>query len=129
MKDVSLPVATFPARNAPMGVRFVTHSHWPFLNHLALVALHGSWAVKPAGGSWGDKSTRRPPAIMAVTVDDRSGSKVRPLLSGLQNVAGERLARPMDIEVSSTGDILFTSDGGQLEGLFCLCKTAGGSPQ
>lgn len=123
-QDVTLPVATFPARNAPMGVKFIRHSRWPFLQGRALVALHGSWAKKPDGGYWGDASTRRSPAIVSVALDDDGAAAVVPLLGGLQNGAGERLARPLDIETSPGGDILFTSDGGQLEGLFCLCQTS-----
>jgi len=117
--EVSLPVALFPARNAPMGVKFMPQdSYWSFLQNTALVALHGSWATKING----DRRTRRPPAIVAVTLDSESRGKVMPLLTGLQNGAGERLARPLDIEYTPEGDILFTSDGGQLEGLLCLCR-------
>lgn len=120
-RDAVLPVATFPARSAPMGVRFVPPGALqPEMVGSATVALHGSWGTKPSGGYFGDKATRRPPQIVLVRFDKDRVLDVVPLLDGLQDVEGRRLARPMDVAFVSDGALYFTSDGGAIEGLFRL---------
>ena len=52
LAEVAVPVATFPSRNAPMGVAFVpTGAMGKALEHDAVVALRGSWGTQadPAG--------------------------------------------------------------------------------
>ena len=49
--EVTAPIATFPARNAPMAVAFVPKGALePALEFDAIVALRGSWGTKPGGG-------------------------------------------------------------------------------
>ena len=56
IEEVQLPVATFPSRNAPLGVTFVpTGAMDETFEHNAVVALHGSWATLPDGHFVGDK--------------------------------------------------------------------------
>ncbi len=59
VEDVKKPVATFPARNAPMGVTFVTKQlPDPRIQSDALGALRGSWWTKTSG-SFGSRSSRQ----------------------------------------------------------------------
>jgi len=49
--QVAKPVATFPSRNAPLGMAFVPEGAMDkSLEFDAVVALHGSWGTKPSGG-------------------------------------------------------------------------------
>ncbi len=123
--DAVLPSVTFPARSAPMDVAFVpdggTNKDW---THNAVVALHGSWATRPAGGFFGDRATRRPPRIDIVHFVNRRAVKTSPLVEGFQNAAGARLARPTGLAFGPDGALYFTSDGGVIEGLFRLSRKA-----
>lgn len=122
-EDVQLPVATFPSRNAPLGVAFVpTGAMDEAFEHNAVVALHGSWATQPDGHYIGDKETRRPPAVVMVRFKDGEASAVEFLVTGFQNEKGERWARPAGVGVGPDGRLYITSDGGKFEGLMRLQK-------
>lgn len=117
---VSKPVATFPARNAPMGVAFAPDSALDerFHNN-ALVALKGSWGTQPSGGSSGKKSTRRPPAVLMVRFNRGEAVDVINVITGFQRPDGQRLARPVGVAIGPDGALYFTSDT-HTEGLFRL---------
>lgn len=121
-QDVTTPVATFPARNGPMDVHFIRSGHLDKNYHGdAVVALHGSWATQPDGGSSGAAATRRPPGLALVRFEQGEAVRVDALLSGLQNAKGDRMARPAGLGVAPDGNLYFTSDGG-INGLFRLEK-------
>lgn len=118
--DVVAPVATFPARSAPMGVAFVPAGAMDERLELdAVVALHGSWATQPSGGFLGDPATRRPPKIVAVRFDGAAATRVDDLVTGFQAPNGNRWARPAGVAVGPDGALYFTSDS-DAEGLFRL---------
>jgi len=118
--DVIPPVATFPARIAPMDVLFVdaADTAWSAYQNDAFVALHGSWATADGTGG-GNPATRREPAIVRVVFDDSgvSTGEVEPLIAGFQLPNGARWARPMGVAFGADGALYFTSDGG-VHGLF-----------
>jgi glucose/arabinose dehydrogenase len=111
--DVVTPVATFPARSAPMGVAFVPEGALDerFEND-AIVALHGSWGTRPSGGAFGDPATRRPPKLVRVRFKEGRAGAVEDLVSGFQLDTGERWARPVGVAPGPDGALYFTSDGG-----------------
>ncbi len=120
LADVVLPVATFPARNAPMGVAFVPKGAMrKALEFDAVVALHGSWGTKPSGEYLGDSATRRPPKLVAVRFKDGKALRVDDLVTGFQRANGERWARPVGVALGPDGALYFTSDSGT-NGLFRL---------
>jgi len=122
--DVTLPAATFPARNAPMGVAFVPAGAMdPRFEGNAIVALHGSWGTLPDGGHFGKKATRRPPGLVMVQFDNgKPTGTVNGILKGLQRPDGERLLRPAGVAIGPDGALYFTSDS-RLQGLLRLRKT------
>jgi glucose/arabinose dehydrogenase len=122
--EVATPVATFPARNAPMGVAFVPESALDkrFHNN-AIVALKGSWGTQPSGDSSGNRSTRRPPALMMVRFLEGQATGVVTVLSGFQSADGQRMARPVGVAIGPDGALYFTSDS-HTQGLFRLRATA-----
>ena len=119
--DVVPPVATFPARNAPMGVAFVPAGALDsrFTGN-AIVALRGSWGTKAGGSRFGPKATRRPPKLVMVNfTDGRPDGTVVDLVTGFQRQDGERLLRPVGVAIGPDGALYFTSDA-HLQGLFRL---------
>lgn len=117
---VPAPVATFPARNAPMGVSFIPAKA---MDHRfifdAVVALRGSWATRTKGNSVADQATRRPPKLVVVRFDDGRAQGVDDLVTGFQLDNGKRWARPVGVAIGPDGDLYFTSDSG-INGLFRL---------
>jgi glucose/arabinose dehydrogenase len=122
--DVVPPVATFPARNAPMGVAFVpTGALDQRFEHDAVVALRGSWGTRPTGKAWGDPATRRPPKLVRVRFEDATATGVEDLVTGFQLPDGERWARPVGVAIGPDGALYFTSDSGA-QALFRLRRSA-----
>ena len=119
--DVDLPVATFPARNAPMDVHFIDFGELATdYKGDAIVALRGSWGTQPSGLSSGDPATRRPPKLVLVRFNKgQATTEVDDLISGFQNENGQRLARPVGVGIGPDGKLYFTSDSG-IHGLYQL---------
>ncbi len=118
--DVQAPVATFPARNAPMGVAFVPQGAMSkTLEFDAIVALRGSWATQSGGGRFGADATRRPPKIVVVRFKNGEAQRVDDLITGFQLENGDRWARPVGVAIGPDGALYFTSDDGT-DGLFRL---------
>lgn len=127
MSDVVPPVATFPARNAPMGVAFVPAGALDkTLEFDAVVALRGSWGTKPGGGFIGDPATRRHPKVVIVRFKDGQAQRVDDLVTGFQLPNGDRWARPVGVAVGSDGALYFTSDS-DTNGLFRLKRIGNGA--
>ncbi len=120
IEQVTPPAATFPARNAPMGVTFVPDNALDErFKFNAIVAFKGSWGTRPTGGFIGDPATRRPPRLMMVRFDNGKAVETRDIISGFQRKDGSRLARPVGVAIGPDGALYFTSDSGA-EGLFRL---------
>jgi glucose/arabinose dehydrogenase len=125
IEEVTPPVATFPARNAPMGVAFVPANALDArFKHNAIVAFKGSWGTQPTGGSAGDPATRRPPRLMMVRFENGKAQESIDIVSGFQRANGKRLARPVGVAIGPDGALYFTSDSAT-EGLFRLSATPG----
>lgn len=107
------PVATFPARNAPMGVTFVPRGalNNRFAND-AIVALHGSWGTRPTGGASGHPATRRHPKLVRVRFHRGKARSVVDFITGFQLANGRRWARPLGVTIGPDGALYFTSDAG-----------------
>lgn len=107
------PVATFPARNAPMGVAFIPRGAMDSsMRNDAVVALRGSWGTRPSGGFLGSKASRRPPKLVLVRFDNGKAVRVDDLVTGFQLADGERWARPVGVAIGPDGALYFTSDSG-----------------
>ncbi len=120
--EVALPVATFPSRNAPMGVAFVPAGALDkSLEFDAVVALRGSWGTKPGGGFLGPAATRRHPKVVVVRFKDGQAQRVDDLVTGFQLPDGDRWARPVGVALGPDGALYFTSDS-DTNGLFRLIK-------
>ena len=120
--DVKPPVATFPARNAPMAVAFVrTGAMDGQFQGDAIVALRGSWGTRPSGGFFGGKDTRRPPKVVVVRFDHGKAARVDDLVTGFQLQDGNRWARPVGVAIGPDGALYFTSDS-ETNGLFRLSR-------
>ncbi len=118
--DVQIPVATFPARNAPMGVAFVVPGAMDRrLEGDAIVALRGSWGTNPSGSFFGAKASRRPPKVVVVRFKEGEAQRVDDLIDGFQLANGERWARPVGVAIGPDGALYFTSDS-DANGLFRL---------
>jgi glucose/arabinose dehydrogenase len=120
INEVTLPVATFPSRNAPLGMAFVPKGAMdPQLEFDAVVALHGSWGTKPTGGFIGRAATRRAPKLAVVRFRDGQAVRVEELVTGFQLPDGKRWARPAGVAVGPDGAVYFSSDS-EANGLFRL---------
>lgn len=120
IRDVVLPAATFPSRNAPLGVAFVPSGALDArLEFDAVVALHGSWGTQPGGGFIGRAARRRPPKIVVVRFQDGQAMRVDDLVTGFQLPDGERWARPAGVALGPEGALYFSSDS-DINGLFRL---------
>ncbi len=120
LAEVVAPAATFPARNAPMGVAFVPKGAMnKALEFDAIVALRGSWGTQPSGGFIGNPASRRPPKLVAVRFKDGAALRVDDLVTGFQLANGERWARPVGVAIGPDDALYFTSDSGT-NGLFRL---------
>jgi glucose/arabinose dehydrogenase len=118
--EVTLPVATFPSRNAPLGMAFAPAGALDAqLEFDAVVALHGSWGTQPSGGFFGPNATRRPPALVVVRFDGDKAVRVDELVGGFQLPDGERWARPAGVAFGPDGALYFSSDS-EANGLFRL---------
>jgi glucose/arabinose dehydrogenase len=120
INEVTIPVATFPARNAPLGMAFVPKGAMDTsLEFDAVVALHGSWGTKPSGGFFGSAASRRPPKIVVVRFKDANAIRVDDLITGFQLPDGQRWARPVGVALGPDGALYFSSDS-EINGLFRL---------
>ncbi|HUX91850.1 MAG TPA: sugar dehydrogenase [Gallionellaceae bacterium] len=120
LKDVTPPVATFPSRNAPLGIAFVPKGAMDTrLEFDAAVALHGSWGTQPNGSFIGPAATRREPKIVMVRFQHGQAMRVDDLISGFQLPDGERWARPAGVAFGPDGALYFSSDS-DANGLFRL---------
>jgi glucose/arabinose dehydrogenase len=120
VNEVTLPVATFPSRNAPLGMAFVPAGAMDAqLEGAAVVALHGSWGTKPKGGFFGRAATRRAPKLAVVRFHDGLVVRVDELVTGFQLPDGKRWARPAGVAVGPDGAVYFSSDS-DANGLFRL---------
>ena len=114
---VVAPVASFPARIAPMDLTFVPSDiAYDDYEHDALVALHGSWATSNGQGD-GNPASRREPKIVRVDFDEGVAGDVMDFMTGFQLEDGQRWARPIGIAVGPDGHIYFSSDAG-IQGLY-----------
>ena len=119
MDQVSLPVATFPGRNAPLDLTFLTdNSQFDAWQGNAVVALHGSWATSN-GTANGDPTSRRSPKLVMVRFNQGEAVDVVELLTGFQVKDGQRWARPAGIALGTDGALYFSSDAGA-QGLYRL---------
>ena len=116
--EATPPGATFEARSTPQGIAFVTdYFLGQAFNGNALVAIHGSWATPPGGGP----QTRRPPKIVMVEFSEgRPTGVVEDIVTGFQRGDGSRFARPSGMLMGPDGRLYFTSDRGEVTGLFRL---------
>jgi glucose/arabinose dehydrogenase len=122
--EVSPPVATFPARNAPMAIAFAPKGSFdPRLEGDAIVALRGSWGTQPSGGARGDPATRRQPKLVRVRFSQDEAQGVEDFVTGFQLPDGRRWARPVGVGFGPDGALYFTSDSG-IQGLFRLSPSA-----
>ena len=113
LTDVTIPVASFPARNAPMAVTFVPENALDRrFEGDAIVALHGSRATRPTGRAYGDRATRRPPKLVRIRFTNGIAQAVEDLVSGFQLSGGKRWARPVGVAIGPDGALYFSSDGG-----------------
>jgi glucose/arabinose dehydrogenase len=120
ISEVTKPVATFPARNAPLGVAFAPSGAMDGQLELdAAVALHGSWATQGRGGFFGRAATRRAPKVVMVRFQGGQAVRVDDLISGFQLVDGERWARPAGVAFGPDGALYFSSDS-DTSGVFRL---------
>ncbi len=121
LNEVSPPVLTFPARNAPLGMAFLpTAAKQPWSGD-AVVALHGSWGTRPKGSYLGSRASRRPPKLVLVRFMGGEARRVDDLVTGFQRPNGSRWARPAGVAAGPDGSLYFTSDAGT-QALFRLYR-------
>lgn len=121
--DIPQPVATLPARSAPLGLDFLPQGSMLPLD--AVTAVHGSWGTQPDGSAAGDPATRREPRIAGIVIDAQGNGQVSDLITGFQDEQGNRWARPTGIAFGPDGALYFTSNSGET-GLYRV--TFGGGP-
>lgn len=115
--EATEPVALFDARSTPEAIAFLQNSSLgQKYNGNALVAIHGSWAKKPGQGI----ESRRKPKLVMVNFDGAPPLRAVDLITGFQRVDGSRFARPCGIATGADGHVYFTSDSGEVTGLFRL---------
>jgi len=118
--EATPPAATFPSRNAPLGMAFTPKGAMDArLEFDAAVALHGSWGTQPSGGFIGRPATRRPPKLVMVRFQNGQAARVDDLVTGFQLPDGERWARPAGVAFGPDGALYFSSDS-DANGLFRL---------
>jgi glucose/arabinose dehydrogenase len=116
-ESVAAPVASFPARIAPMDLTFVpSKTAFDKFRNDALVALHGSWATSNGRGD-GSPASRREPKIVRVVFNDGVAGEVQDFMTGFQLPDGQRWARPIGIAIGPDGHVYFSSDAG-IQGLY-----------
>ena len=119
--EARAPAVTFLARSTPMGIAFVTDNRLgDDFNGNALVSVHGSWATDPTKG--GGPETRRPPKVAMVNFSGNQAVSVEDVVTGFQRGDGSRFARPSGAIIGPDGQLYFTSDGGEVQGLFRLVQ-------
>lgn len=122
--EVAIPAATFPSRNAPLGMAFAPRGAMDAqLEFDAVVALHGSWGTRPGGGFIGRAATRREPKLVAVRFRGEEAVRVDDLVTGFQLPDGERWARPAGVAFGPDGALYFSSDS-DANGLFRLRRVS-----
>ncbi len=123
INEVTLPVATFPAHSAPLGVVFVPMGALDAQLELdAVVALHGSKGTKASGRSKRRADTPRAPKLVVVRFRDGQAVRVDDLVTGFELPDGKRWARPAGVAVGPDGALYFSSDS-DTKGLFRLTRT------
>ncbi len=127
VNEAAPPAALFAPRSTPEGITFLSGggAAGRYAGN-AVVALHGSWATKPGSGP----ESRRPPKLALVVFKNNIPIRVENMVTGFQRSDGSRFARPCGVAVGADGNIYFTSDKGDITGLFRLVQenTAGGVP-
>ncbi len=117
IEDATTPGTTFDARSTPEGIVFATDSSLgASAQNNALIAIHGSWAIPPGG----DNASRRPPKIVMVNFFEGKPEGVVDIVTGFQRKDGTRFARPCGMLMGLDGNLYFTSDAGEVTGLFRL---------
>lgn len=115
--DATPPAAFFAPRSTPEGIAFLSGSGSAGqFNGNAAVAIHGSWATQPGSGA----ESRRPPKLALVIFEKNNPVRVEDMITGFQRKDGSRFARPCGVAVGADGNIYFTSDKGEVTGLFRL---------
>ncbi|MFD2438520.1 PQQ-dependent sugar dehydrogenase [Modicisalibacter luteus] len=109
--EISKPVASLPARSAPLGLDFLPEGSMLPLD--AVTAVHGSWGTQPDGSAAGDPATRREPRIAGIVIDAQGNGQVSDLITGFQDDQGNRWARPTGIAFGPDGAMYFTSNSGE----------------
>ena len=118
--EVTQPEVTFPARNAPMAVKFLKQDLFgENTSGDAIVALRGSWGTAPHGEPNGDPATRREPKLVLVRFRKDRPVRVDDLVTGFQLADGRRWLRPVGLAIGPKGDLYISADAG-IYGLYRL---------
>ena len=118
--EARAPSLTFDARSTPEGIAFVYgNTLGTAFSGNAIVAIHGSWARQPGGGN----ESRRPPKLVMAEFSGTVPTAVVDVVTGFQRADGSRFARPVGVLVGPDGHLYFTSDGGDVQGLFRLRRS------